>query len=191
METVTKIVNKQKLTTQPNPSLLTGTDFRIFEPTPFWPGWKSHKFNGPGLRYEVAVSIQCGHIVWVYGPFPAGAAVDIEIYRSKLKTMLDYGEMVEADGGYEGDFTIRGKHDRIYGPAETLAKKRVLSRHENINSKLKCWGSLRKTFRTTGANMMDRHRMVFNCVATIVQMELNYRPMYHVNYDFTRQNAAV
>ena len=34
---------------------LDGTDFRIQEPTPFDPKWFSHKFKGPGLRYEIGV----------------------------------------------------------------------------------------------------------------------------------------
>ena len=42
-----------------------GTVFRIFEPTPFWGIWRSHKFNGPVLWYEIAVCIQTGHIVWI------------------------------------------------------------------------------------------------------------------------------
>lgn len=39
-----------------------GTDFRIEEPKPFSSGWYSHKFNGPGVRYEVGLAIQRGYI---------------------------------------------------------------------------------------------------------------------------------
>ena len=53
-----------------------GTDFRIQEPSPFDPKWYSHKFRGPGLRYEIGVCIKTGWIVWVNGPFPAGAWPD-------------------------------------------------------------------------------------------------------------------
>ena len=35
-----------------------GTDFLINEPKPFDNCWFSHKFRGPGLRYEVEVSIE-------------------------------------------------------------------------------------------------------------------------------------
>lgn len=31
---------------------IDGTDFRIYEPTPFSPRWFSHKFKGPGLQYH-------------------------------------------------------------------------------------------------------------------------------------------
>ena len=56
-----------------------GTDFRIQEPIPFNPKWYSHKFKGPGLRYEVAICIKTGCIVWVIGPFPAGEWPDRKI----------------------------------------------------------------------------------------------------------------
>jgi hypothetical protein len=39
-----------------------GTDCSIVnkKPTPFWSGWKSFKFNGPGVCYAVAVCIRSG-----------------------------------------------------------------------------------------------------------------------------------
>ena len=46
------------------------TACRIMEPAPFSPAWFSHKFHGPGLRYEVGISISSGYIVWINGPFP-------------------------------------------------------------------------------------------------------------------------
>ena len=78
-----------------------GTDFCIMNP-----GSKvsSHKFNKKsGLRYEVAVDILRGFIVWIHGPFPAGAWPDISIFRHALKDHLDTHERVEADDGYRGE----------------------------------------------------------------------------------------
>ena len=43
-----------------------GTDERICEPTPFGPKWYSHKFHGPGLRYEIGIGIETGYIVWAH-----------------------------------------------------------------------------------------------------------------------------
>jgi hypothetical protein len=37
-----------------------GTNFRINGPTDFSTKWFSHKFKGPGLRDEVAISIRGG-----------------------------------------------------------------------------------------------------------------------------------
>jgi len=39
---------------------LDGTDFRIMEPTEFSTRWYSHKFRGPGLRYEVGLCLDPG-----------------------------------------------------------------------------------------------------------------------------------
>ena len=82
-----------------------GTDFRIREPQEFSTRWFSHKFNGPALRYEVAVSINGGDIVHTNGPFPAGAWPDITIFRDELIHKLEEDEMIEADRGYKGEPT--------------------------------------------------------------------------------------
>jgi hypothetical protein len=86
-------------------TVVDGTDFEIFEPSPFLSIWKSHKFKGPGLRYEVATCIQTGDIVWINGPFPCGKYPDLTIFRLGLLHMLEDGEMVEADAGYRGEPT--------------------------------------------------------------------------------------
>jgi hypothetical protein len=58
-----------------------GTDCPTQEPTPFSPVNYSYKFNGPGLRYEVALCILTGDIVWVNGPFEPGKYSDLAIFR--------------------------------------------------------------------------------------------------------------
>ena len=78
-----------------------GTDCRIEEPTPFNSKWYSHKFRGPGLRYEVGLCVDTGNFVWVYGPFPCGSYSDVRISRLGLKKMLGEGEFVVTDGGYK------------------------------------------------------------------------------------------
>ena len=55
---------------------MDGVDFEIQEPFPFKKDysekWFSHKFKGPGLRYEILVCIQTGDIVSVSELFPCG-----------------------------------------------------------------------------------------------------------------------
>ncbi len=80
-----------------------GTDCKIYEPVSFDPKWFSHKFKGPGLRYEVAISIQGGDIVWVHGPFPCGKYPDLKIFQAGLKDKLLPGENVIADSGYSDE----------------------------------------------------------------------------------------
>ena len=83
------------------------TDCKISEPYPFQKGWSekwfSPKFKGPGVRYEVGLSIFNGDIVWVNGPFPCGLFPDLKIFMEcGMKDNLDNGERVEADDGYAG-----------------------------------------------------------------------------------------
>ena len=80
-----------------------GVDFRIEEPTPFSKKWFSHKFHGPGLRYELGVCIQTGDIVSFNGPFPYREFPDLKICRVGMKKKLVPGECVITDCGYKGD----------------------------------------------------------------------------------------
>ena len=61
--------------------------------------WYSRKLNGPGFRYEVALSIVKGTIVWVYGPVPCGNP-DLTIAEACYIHQIDAGEMAIADRGY-------------------------------------------------------------------------------------------
>ena len=78
-----------------------GTDYKIREPTKFSPKWYSHKFRGPGLRYEIGLSIQTDTIAWTNGPFEAGQWSDLRIFREggprSLKDRLPDGEHVKAE----------------------------------------------------------------------------------------------
>ena len=83
-----------------------GTDFWIPEPSPFDRKWFSHKFNHAALRYEMALCIQTGWIVWTNGPFCAGSHSDVKIFRAGLKRELDLYECVEVDRGYVGEMAF-------------------------------------------------------------------------------------
>ena len=85
-----------------------GTDFRIYEPTSFSSKWFSHKFKGPGLRYEVAVCIRNGHIVCTHGPFLCGSFPGPTIYRIAMKGSLAAGEIVVSDEGYKDPSCLLG-----------------------------------------------------------------------------------
>lgn len=146
-----------------------GTDFQIYEPTPFNPGWYSHKFKGPGLRYEVALAISTGDIVHINGPFPCGNYPDITIFRSKLKQMLEDGEMVEADRGYRGEYYhVRTTVD-YDDDEELISKGKVLARHETVNRRFKQFGVLKQVFR----HHIGVHRVVFESVVVLTQLSIN------------------
>ena len=158
-----------------------GTDFRIPQITPWSKSWYSHKFHGPGLRYEVAVCILTGAIVWVHGPFPPGDYPDISIFRHALIFMLDDGERVEADDGYRGEHP---RHCKIPDPLDTVSaaimRQRVMQRHETVNKRFKNFGCLKQVFR----HNLIFHSSCFRAVAVVTQMAFNNgEPVFQVDYD--------
>lgn len=58
---------------------MDGAECPILEPSAFTSQWFSHKLNGPGLRNDVPVSIDGGHICLVNGPFKCGSFADVTI----------------------------------------------------------------------------------------------------------------
>lgn len=148
-----------------------GTDFTIFEPTPFSNTWYSHKTNGPAIRYEVALSLQSAKIVWAYGPFPAGTP-DISIFRTKLKYKLARAdEFAICDNGYTDDRCIQppGTNNRFH---YTLS--RVRARHENLNRRLKQFNVLGHRFR----HDLSKHKLCFMAVANITNLMLVEDPLF-------------
>jgi len=159
---------------------IDGVDFEIQEPTPRWKGWYNHKHNGPGLRYEVAVSLKRGDIVWVHGPFPCGMWPDVKIFKFGLKHWLDEGERVEADDGYIGQEpmackTPGGFSSRVEGVCGE--RNRLRSRHETINKRLKDFEILKQRYRHERYD----HAFVFRAVAILVQLaKQNGEPLFQL-----------
>jgi DDE superfamily endonuclease len=156
-----------------------GTDFWIYEPTPFDPKWFSHKINGPAVRYEVAVCIKTGWIVWVNGPFPAGEWPDLNIARLSLIHFLDDGEYYIADGGYadgnQYSSTPNGLNDY-----EQRTKALARARHETVNRRFKIFGCLSQRYR----HDLGLHGMIFHAVANIVQLTiLCGHPLFEIEYN--------
>jgi hypothetical protein len=144
-----------------------GTDFKVNEPFPFNPAYYSHKLKHAGLRYEIAICIQTGWIVWINGPFPCGAWPDIRIARSSLHDELDDGEMYIADSGYEEGnqhcFTPNGINNleqRMMGLAR--------ARHETVNGKFKLFRALSDEWRHT----LEKHSLALRAAAVVTQIYL-------------------
>ena len=162
--------------------VIDATDVGINEPSPYNPIWWSHKLNGPGIRYEVAMCIQTGHIVWINGPFPCNIS-DRDIFDKGLSKRLLPGEGVEADNGYKGRVQIY-----VPGCAQTriarIQKSHTRGRLETVNRRFKQF----KCMQRWGNNDIFKHADVARAVATIVELafctgkEL-YEVEYDVNYD--------
>ena len=161
---------------------IDGTDIPIFEPGVRSSLWWSHKFNGPGIRYEVGTCIRTGDIVWFRGPFPCNLS-DRAIFDSFLSQKLLPGEGVEADSGYTG-------RSQIFTPGvakthkERKQKSQVRGRQENVNARLKVFGVMQRWDNPDTA----KHGIFARCVAVIVQLSFTlgeklYEVQYEANYD--------
>ena len=149
-----------------------GTDCPVFEPWPFSPKMYSHKMNGPGVKYEVAVCLKTGHIVWINGPF-VGSVNDSTIFKEGLGTLLYDEEAVEVDRGYLGDGRMKlpsmGKDSK-----ERKMKSNARAQHEAVNGRLKHFNVLTTHFRHMKPNregMMKKHGLCFTAVAVITQLK--------------------
>jgi DDE superfamily endonuclease len=139
------------------------------KPKPFSPKWYSHKFNGPALRYEVAVNIQNGWIVHINGPFPAGKFSDLKIARERSTLLLESSEfedeMALADGGYQDGYlhfeTPTGEVNE-----DQHMKGIARARHETINRRFKLWKILNNRYHGN----LDKHADVFMAIANITQL---------------------
>jgi hypothetical protein len=156
-------------------------DHEILEPWPYsrhWSRrWYSHKFKGPGLRYEVALSILTGSICWINGPFPCGVANDWQIFKNGLLLQLDEGERVEADDGYApGDPEFTKTPSGIYHREErNVIRRRVMARQETINKRNKQWGILSQVYR----HGIEKHQSVFSAICVLTQITIdNGNPLF-------------
>lgn len=138
---------------------LDGIDFRIQEPTIFDKKWFSHKFNGPGIRYEVGLSISNGYIVWASGGFPCGEWPDVKIAKD-LYIYYAKNEKTLADKGY--------KDKKFFKQPSNYEEKCILARHETVNARLKQFEILNTTFR----HPLKKHPKVFHAVVNIVQTSI-------------------
>ena len=153
-----------------------GTDFRIQEPTCFDRKWFSHKFKGPGLRYDVAICIKTGDIVGYHGPFPCGSHNDLTIFRVGLKRNLGGAEKVIADRGYRGDRKVITPYNH---KLDVILKQMVVerARHETLNGRFKNWNVLKNVYR----HNLEKHNLVFRCVIVIEQISMqNGHPPFQI-----------
>ena len=136
-------------------------DFLIREPMPFNTTWYSHKFSGPGLRYELGLSIGNGHIVWAHAPFPCCAYPDLRIFRQGVKNCLKRGECVLTDGSYREP---RCKTDP--NGVNSKFSKTVRSSNETMNRGLKHFCVLQDRYN----HNLQKHSLCFYVVANLTQL---------------------
>lgn len=144
-----------------------GVDMRIREPKPFSSSWYSHKFKGPGVRYEVFVAVHSGMIIWLHGPFACGAFPDQKIFNLALVHHLNQNEKVIADQGYSGESVLTKS---LLSNSRNELHKRKRARHENLNRRLNTYRVLSDVFR----HAIDLHQVCTFAVSNIVQLSLEF-----------------
>ena len=149
-----------------------GTDCPVYEPSPFDRKMYSHKLDGPGVKYEVAVCIKTAKIVWINGPFIASKN-DTTIFTEGLSHLLYDDEGVEVDKGYRGDNKMKRPGMGISHDDRKM-KSNARAQHEIVNGRLKHFGVLTTHFRHMKPNrdgMMKKHKLCFDAVAVITQLK--------------------
>lgn len=149
---------------------MDGVDFRIKEPYPFDPKWYSHKFHGPGMRYEIGLNIRTGGIVWSHGGYPCGLYPDLKLAREAYTLSVNPGEKTVADSIYS---------DPVYFIRKTSLNiklhDRIMARHETVNKRMKQFKILKNPFR----NALEKHPIVFLAVANLTQLMIeNGSPLF-------------
>ena len=155
-------------------ALLTGdcSDFHIDEPSPWNTKWYSKKFNGPGLKYLVAIAIYSKNICFAEGPRCAGSGDESTFYKQTLLPKLP-NEPIEVDSGPGGDMRLMGPNVRAR--QQRKDKSIVRGRHETIFAMFKHFNVLDTHFHhryTDEAKMLSQHKLYFDSVAVIIQIKL-------------------
>ncbi|KAI2498412.1 hypothetical protein MHU86_16109 [Fragilaria crotonensis] len=129
--------------------------------------------RGPGLRYEMAICIQTGDIVWVNGPYKCGKWPDVKIFKSRLMHLLGDDEMVEADRGYRGH-NVKARTPDDCVPRRPLGKNKSKGSTRDSQSTSQAMGSMQHRWR----HVRHKHKIAFAAVAVCTQLafETGERP---------------
>ncbi len=140
--------------------------------------WYSHKYNRPGLTYELGLRIYNNQLAWINGPFPS-AEHDVSIFRmpNGLKSRIPEGKLVIGDRGYAGEGQVVSIRSEFDTPRVKRFKRRARARHESFNGLLKEYKILSTRFRSH----VSKHKSVFESICVICQYEIEgHRPLFIV-----------
>jgi hypothetical protein len=165
---------------------LDGVHCHIEEPKKF-PStkWYSHKFHGPGLTYQIILSLHEDKVLSVVGPFPAGMH-DITVFRADggVFDLIPPGKRLIGDNGYNGEPTkivTPNEHDSLIA---SKYKGRARARQETFNARIKTFNILAQTFRHANSRdnveNLSNHQRVFESICGLVQCDLKYVPLFEI-----------
>ncbi|KAG4076206.1 hypothetical protein HA402_014755 [Bradysia odoriphaga] len=153
---------------------LDSIDLKIIKQNPPNPKWYSHKLKAPGLRYEIGLSIQTGHIVWKNTGYPCGDSSEIALARESYTLCVEPGEKTFAKKAYRNkQFFI------LPNQSNKTEHESIMARHLQLTQRLRRFSSLKQPFR----HDLEKHTTVFNAVINVVQLMLeNGDPFRDVDY---------
>lgn len=124
------------------------------------------------MRYEVALCVNTGEIVWIFGGLPCGAYPDLKLAREAFVHGLDANERVFADRGYNDQSTFI-----LPNAANSRFHNLVMSRHETVNKRIKQFVVLATKFR----HNRSLHRNCFYAVGNLTQLVIKHEePLFSV-----------
>ncbi len=141
----------------------------------------SHKYAGKSaLCYELGVAILMGNLVWIQGPYPAGAWPNIKIFTSCLVHFLEPYKRIEADDSYRRHADKVKCPKNNVNPVKNLKMQgRIRASQESINGRLKNWGILSQVFH----HDIRRHGDDFWVCTVITQLTIEHgEPLFAVEY---------
>ena len=134
------------------------------------PSWYSHKFNQPGVTYELGVSTCENRLVWINGPHKASKH-DGTIYKEGLRQKIPPGRRVVADKAHRGSKkSVSAPGNSNDGEELRLFKGRARARHESFNSRLKEFNCMSMVFR----HKVKKHKICFEAVCVILQHQMEH-----------------
>ena len=132
------------------------------------PKWYSHKFNLPGLNYEVCLHLWENRCVWAKTQV-AASVHDLTAFRGELKGMIPAGKRVICDSGY---YSFKDGEDEILSFPNSMDtedvrnfKNAARARQENWNKRIKDYGCINERFR----HGVVKHQICFDACAVLVQ----------------------
>ena len=128
------------------------------------------------------MSIQCGEIVWINGPYEAGLCPDIKIFNQDLRFYLEEFERVEADQGYKASDPefVKAPYGSLRPKESEKVKGVVRARHETVNKKFKRCNILSNVYRHDIAN----HNFLFRSIDVIKLLSISLgEGLFSVDYN--------
>jgi len=151
---------------------IDGTCFTILQPSPFSDKWYDEKSNGPGIKYEVGVSLYSSSICWIKGPFPSGRFNDETVFVLFLSAKLLPGEKCIADNGYSAchQCTTPEPGQSMNVKLKMSKMSKIRSRQEHVNKRLKQFGVLRRVYR----HDRQLHKHCMYAVSVVTQLSIMF-----------------